>query len=162
MGLQGRRLGLWQPGPPARTVESAFTEHMGKYLACMVPAKTSPLPSSPKSSVSWNSFIFILKIPIICLFALIQRCRFFLLVSLAEPAKSSPEIILRLCMYPSLKSRSCLVCEVLPLSPPPLHFLMTQSFRNNFLQPSQGGGKSRPILKGVGALGSPWLSLWVP
>lgn len=59
MGLQGRRLGLWQPGPPARTVESAFTEHMGKYLACMVPAKTFPRPAPPRNPVFLGILLFL-------------------------------------------------------------------------------------------------------
>lgn len=85
--------------------------------------------------------------------ALIQRCCFSLLMSLVDPSERGPEVIL----YLSLRSRSCLVCkEASPfLSPTPITFLMTQSLRNSFLQLGLGGGKCRPILKGIGTLGSP-------
>lgn len=49
LDLQGRKLGLWQPGPPAPTGVSVSGEHMDLIL------KTFPLISN----VSLNSCIFI-------------------------------------------------------------------------------------------------------
>lgn len=94
---------------------------------------------------------------IMCLFALMQRCCFSLLMSLADPPEGGPEIILRLCIYPSLRSPSCLVNEEPPFSPPPLHFPMAQNFRNNFLQSGEGVGSAGPSYMGLG-LWDPLLS----
>ena len=97
---------------------------------CIRPAKTF----SPETQhfFEFLYFYFMLKIhmnlqvySIIDLFVLIQRCCFSLLMSLANPSERGPEVILWFCMHPRLRSQSCLVYKVPPLSPPPLHFPLT-------------------------------------
>lgn len=75
----------------------------------------------------------------------------FLINKLGRASERAPEIILWLCVYPSLRSQSFLhVQGASPFPQPLLHFPKTQSFRNNFLQPGQGGRKCRPTPKRMG------------